>query len=244
MQLNKLETIYNWINNLGPNIKTIIIIALTVVVFGICFDNYTKSILQDFTEQVKEDKRMAEKYTEIITPYVNDYCDKILAQDKEATNVILLTYHNTVTSTNGLSYKYLTSIAEKRQGFDSKSCLKIWKELDYINYGEELERINRSRYLRMDSVENYKKYLPNITELLQLCEAHSAAFYPITGVDCYIGMLVILYPKKKIYSLGYYQSTITPSIQPLAILLDYNSMKKKFKELREEDDIELHNLLN
>ena len=61
MQLNKLETIYNWINNLGPNIKTIIIIALTVVVFGICFDNYTKLILQDFTEQVKEDKQMAEK---------------------------------------------------------------------------------------------------------------------------------------------------------------------------------------
>ena len=51
-------------------------------------------------------------------------------------------------------------------------------------------------------------------------------------------------PKKKIYSLGYYQSIITPSIQPLAILLDYNSMKKKFKELREEDNIELHDLLN
>ena len=244
MQLNRLETIYNWINNLGPNIKTIIIIALTIIIVGVCSKSYTKSILQDYTEQVQKDKRVAEKYTEIITPYVNDYCEKILAQDKDASNVILLNYHNTLTSTNGLSYRFLTSIAEKRQGFESKSCLKIWKELDYINYGEEIERINRNKYLRMDNIENYKKSLPNLVELLQLCNIHSAAFYPIRGVDCYIGMLVILYPEKKTYHLGYYQSVITPSVQPLAILLDYNSMKGKFQKLYGDDSIELRDLLH
>lgn len=243
MQLGRLEMIYNWINNLGPNIKTVIIIALTIIIIGVCFKSYTKAILQDYTEQVQKDKRLAEKYTEIITPYVNDYCEKILAQDKDASNVILLNYHNTLTSTNGLSYRFLTSIAEKRQGFDSKSCLKIWKELDYINYGEEIERINRNKYLRMDSIESYKKSLPNLVELLQLCDTHSAAFYPIQGVDCYIGMLVVLYPEKKTYHLGYYQSVITPSIQPLAILLDYNSMKEKFQKLYGDDNIELRDLL-
>ena len=71
MQLGRLEMIYNWINNLGPNIKTVIIIALTIIIIGVCFRSYTKSILQDYTEQVQKDKRLAEKYTEIITPYIN-----------------------------------------------------------------------------------------------------------------------------------------------------------------------------
>ena len=96
----------------------------------------------------------------------------------------------------------------------------------------------------MDSIESYKKSLPNLVELLQLCDTHSAAFYPIQGVDCYIGMLVVLYPEKKTYHLGYYQSVITPSIQPLAILLDYNSMKEKFQKLYGDDSIELHYLLH
>lgn len=96
---------------------------------------------------------LAEEYTRVITPYINDYCQRILDLDANATNVILLNYHNTLVSTNGLSYRYLTSIAEKRRGLETKSCLKIWKELDYINYGEELESINRNNYLTIDDIE-------------------------------------------------------------------------------------------
>lgn len=243
MLLNKLETIYKWIYNLGPNIKTMLIITLSICILGILSKNYTKSILTDYSEQVKEDKLLAEEYTKTITPYVNDYCERILSKDKEASNVLLLNYHNTLVSTNGLSYRYLTSIVEKRQGLNSKSCMKIWKELDYINYGEEIERINQSSYLRIDSIDNYKKTLPNLVELLRLSKAHSAAFYPIHGIDGPIGMIVILYPKDKAYYLGYYQSVITPSTQPLAILLDYNLMESKFKNLHKNEKIELKDLL-
>nr|DAK03746.1 MAG TPA: hypothetical protein [Bacteriophage sp.] len=50
MVLSRLETLYRWINNLSPNVKTIIIIVLSIVVLETSFSGHTKLILQDYTE--------------------------------------------------------------------------------------------------------------------------------------------------------------------------------------------------
>ena len=243
MSLSRLEAIYGWINNLGPNVKTIIIIVLSVIVVETSFRGHTKLILQDYTEQVQQEKYLAEEYTKIISPSINEYIERILVQDKDASNVILLNYHNSLVSTHGLSYRYLTALTEKKRGLDTKSCLRIWKELEYINYGDEIEKINDNRCLRMDSIQDYGTRLPNLVNLLELSDAKSAAFYPLSGVDGSVGMLVILYKVKKEYQEGYYQSIIAPSIQPLAIWLDYNSVKDKFKRLYESGQAEPERLL-
>lgn len=243
MSLSRLEAIYGWINNLGPNVKTIIIIVLSILIVETSFKSHTKLILQDYTEQVQQEKYLAEEYTKIISPSINEYIEKILVQDKDASNVILLNYHNTLVSTHGLSYRYLTALTEKKRGLDTKSCLRIWKELEYINYGDEIEKINESKSLRMDSVQQYSSSLPNLVELLQHSNAVSAAFYTLSGVDGPIGMLVVIYPIKKEYNLEYYQSTIAPSLQPLTTWLDYNSVKDKFKRLYEGGQAEPERLL-
>ena len=204
MSLSRLEAIYGWINNLGPNVKTIIIIVLSVIVVETSFRGHTKLILQDYTEQVQQEKYLAEEYTKIIAPSINEYIEKILAQDKDASNVILLNYHNTLVSTHGLSYRYLTALTEKKRGLDTKSCLRIWKELEYTNYGDEIEKINENKSLRMDSIQQYSTSLPNLVELLQRSNAKSAAFYRLSGVDGPVGMLVVIYPMKKEYYLGYF----------------------------------------
>lgn len=90
-----------------------------------------------------------------------------------------MNYHNTLVSTHGLSYRYLTSLTEKKRGLNTKSCLRIWKELEYINYGEEIEKINDNKSLRMDSIPKYETVLPNLVELLYRSNAVSAAFYPL-----------------------------------------------------------------
>lgn len=243
MLLSRLETIYEWINNLGPNIKTIIIIALSLLVIETSFKDHSKLILQDYTEQVQHEKYLAEEYTKIIAPSINEYIEKILNRDRDASNVILLNYHNTLVSTHGLSYRYLTSLTEKKRGLDTKSCLRIWKELEYINYGEEIEKINDNKSLRMDSIPKYANVLPNLVELLQRSGAVSAAFYPLQGVEGPVGMLVVIYPIKKEYNLGYYQSVIAPSLQPLTTWLDYNSVKEKFKKLYESGQAKPERLL-
>ena len=241
--LDKLKFLYKVINNLGSNTKTVIIMILLMCLFSIGYISYANFIVKDYKEQTDKDKHLAECYTKTITPYVNFYCEDILAKDKDITNVILLNYHNTLVSTNGLSYRYLTSILEKKRGFETKSISKLWKELDYIQYGGEIERINDNTYLRLDSIYNYKNSLPNLVEILSLSNAHSAAFYPIKGIRGYVGMIIIIYDKKKEYNLGYYQEVIAPSIQPLAILLDYNSIKDKFEEISKTRKVKLNDLL-
>lgn len=207
------------------------------------FRGHTKLILQDYTEQVQQEKYLAEEYIKIIAPSINEYIEKILTQDRDASNVILLNYHNTLVSTHGLSYRYLTSLTEKKRGLETKSCLRIWKELEYINYGEEIEKINDNKSLRMDSIPKYADNLPNLVELLQRSNAVSAAFYPLRGVEGPVGMLVVIYPIKKQYHLGYYQSVIAPSLQPLTTWLDYNSVKGKFKKLYESGQAKPERLL-
>lgn len=243
MSLSRLEAIYGWINNLGPNVKTVIIIVLSVIVVETSFRGHTKLILQDYIEQVQQEKYLAEEYAKIISPSINEYIERILVQDKDASNVILLNYHNSLVSTHGLSYRYLTALTEKKRGLDTKSCLRIWKELEYTNYGDEIEKINENKSLRMDSIQQYSTSLPNLVELLQRSNAKSAAFYRLSGVDGPVGMLVVIYPMKKEYYLGYYQSIIAPSLQPLTTWLDYNSVKDKFKRLYEGGQAEPERLL-
>lgn len=243
MVLSRLETIYNWVNNLGPNVKTVIIIILSLVIVEIGFRSHTQLVLEDYSEQVTREKQLAEEYTKIVAPSINEYIEKIIIRDKDASNVILLNYHNTLMSTHGLSYRYLTSLTEKKRGLQTKSCLRVWKELEYINYGEEIEKINESRSLRMDSISEYSNTLPNLTELLQRSNAVSAAFYPLQGVEGPVGMLIVIYPIHKEYYLGYYQSVIAPSLQPLTTWLDYNSVKEKFKKLYESGQAKPERLL-
>ena len=55
----------------------------------------------------------------------------------------------------------------------------------------------------------------------------AAAIYPINGIESPIGLLVVLYKHTKVYSLDYYNNVIAPSIEKLAIYLDYPYINKK-----------------
>ena len=227
MTLDKLGTVYNWINKINPNVKTIIIVVLTLLIIHYGYKQSVKSILIDYQNKEVTDKKSAEDYTRLVAPQINYEIESILNEDKDASNVVLLNYHNTLSSTNGLSYKFLTSLTEKRRGINTRSCLRVWKELEYINYNEEIEKINSMKYVCMENIDKYKQQFPNITELLRISEAKSAALYPIIGINGPIGMLVIIYPKEKEYSSDYYRVVIAPVIQPLVSLLDYDSVKQK-----------------
>ena len=230
MQLGKIKQLYDLVNGINPTMKTLIILLLVGIIAGSTMKYYAKSILEDYTQQAIAEKKIAEQYTQIISPMVNEYIQEILLKDRDASNVILLNYHNTLTSSHGLSYRYITALTEKKRGIDSKNCLRIWKELEFINYEEEFSKINSNQYLIMDSIDAYVTKFPKITELLNMCNAKAAAFYPIEGIGGSIGVIVVLYPKKKEYYLGYYNEVIARQIQALSSLLDYDNMKEMFKK--------------
>lgn len=225
-----LEQLYSWINNLNSNVKTVIIIILIVLGCHTSYKYSAHNLLKEFKIEQDDDKQKAEDYTMRIASELNGHVESILKQDLDATNVVLLNYHNNVTSTNGLSYRYLTALTEKKRGFDTKSCIRVWKELEYINYEDELRKINRNGYLELDSLDQGKMNFPNLTELLGLSGAKSAGIYPIIGVDGPIGLIVVIYHNQNTHEQHYYKATIAPYIQPIGSLLDYNTIKNKLKE--------------
>lgn len=225
MILNRLESIYNWINKINPNIKTLIIIILGLGILQVNYRETVKDILKSHQIEVNEEKEKAEKYTITIASQLNDYVEDILEHDPSATNIILLNYHNNVMSTNGLSYRYLTALTEKKRGFDTRSCIKIWTELAYINYEDELNKINRNNGLILNKISDGYDNFPKLSELLIASNAKSAKVYPIMGIEGPIGLIVIIYNSQSQYTENYYEKTISSYIQPIGILLDYNSVK-------------------
>lgn len=225
--LKKLESAYEWIDKINPKLKTILIIILIIFACHTSYRYSAQSLLKEFQKEQADDKKDAEKYTISIASDLNGYVESILKQDNEATNVVLLNYHNSLTSTNGLSYRYLTALTEKKRGFDTKSCIRVWKELEYINYEDELRKINRNGYLEIDSIPDVYNNFPKMAELLEYSGAKSAGIYPIIGVNGPIGLIVVIYHTHKYHPSDYYTATISPYIQPIGSLLDYNEVKKK-----------------
>lgn len=224
MNLEFLNAIYSWLKKQSPEVVRLVCIALLLWIFG----NYTatgvKRVLNNSKNTERQDKYEREQYTVDITPEVNGYIQNVLNFDANATNVILLNYHNTLLSTNGLSYKYLTAVCEKFQGEDSRPCMKEWKELDYLNYGEEIQKINASKYIMLEDDDKCMRQFPKFVWVMHNSGIKVACFYPIIGVHEPVGMLIIGYHDKVTdVDLEYVRRLIYPTIQPLASLLDYNA---------------------
>lgn len=227
MLTEKFKWIYSWVNELGPNTKSVIIIFLLAIIIQGNFKREASNLINTYVNQVQQEKIDAEEYTKTITPDVNNRLEQILLSDSSITNVILLNYHNTITSIHGLSYLYLTALTEKKKGVSSNSCFNVWKELSYLYYGEEFEKVHDSNCLIIDSVSHCNSDFPKINRLLEISDAKSAALYPIEGVDRPVGMIVIMSNKPREYTADFFQRNVAQQAQKLSALLDYNSIKKK-----------------
>lgn len=187
------------------------------------------SIVERILEREKIEKIEAEKYTETVTPLIKNQLRYILMSDPDASNVILLSYHNNNHSSQGFSYKYITYLTEEPKD-DEPLHEEDFRELSYVSYGEEFQKIHNTKYLRIDSIGSLYQNYPKLYRKIKNSGAKAVAFYPIEGVMQPVGMLIVLYnnssPK---YSLGFYVKTVSPRIQRLAILLDYNHFKKQLE---------------
>ena len=81
-------------------------IILIAVIANPLFMNF--KIPDSIIKREWSEKAKAERYTEKVTPIINEQIQYILMSDKDATNVMLLSYHNSNHSSQGFSYKYIT----------------------------------------------------------------------------------------------------------------------------------------
>ena len=94
--------------------------------------------------------------------------------------------------------------------------------MDYIYYVDELEKIHNQEMLLVKDIEKMKESLPKLYRLIKLSEAEAASFYVIEGKNSPIGIVLCLYKETPKNALEK-SKIIMPSIQKLAILLDYEN---------------------
>ena len=183
-------------------------------------------MVEKILESEQVEKIEAEKYTERVTPLINTQVQYILMSDPNVSNVILLSYHNNQHSSQGFSYRYITYITEKFKSADDELHEELFKELSYVSYGEEFSKIHSAKYLSITNVEDIKYTFPKLYKKIQSCNAEAVTFLPIEGTNDPVGMIIVLYDRKPSYDINYYARNISPYLQRLATILDYNNFKK------------------
>ena len=230
MKINLLKKVWKFLDQLGTQTKTIIIIGL----LGWCLGNYiiseNKNSLRSWAQKLENDRWEAEQYTLKMAPEIDRSVQAVIDKDKEASNVILLSYHNSTKSLQGFSYQYLNCITEKTKGINSNITKSEWHELEYIYYIDELQKINNYSVVKVDNIETMKQTMPKFYLKLKAAECKSAAFYPIIGSNSPIGMIIVLYKDTKYYERNYYPQVIGPEISKLAAILDYDNIRKMINE--------------
>lgn len=173
------------------------------------------------------EKVEAEKYTEKMTPIINEQIQYILMSDHDATNVMLLSYHNSNHSSQGFSYKYITYLSEMAKTINDDLHEEEFKELSYVGYGEEFVKLHRQRYYKADSIKQLEELFPKLYRKFRNGKSNAVTFFPIEGVEGPVGMIIVFYNEKTQYKNDYYAVNIAPYIQRLATILDYNNVKSK-----------------
>ena len=225
--ITTLKKAWNFIDQLNSQTKTLIIFII-MLLFVMYFNQHSnKNIILDFIKQNEQIESKADQYTIKIAPKIQECITIIQKSDPECYDVLLLNYHNSKKSIQGIRYLYLNCICESPKGINDSPVKQYWNELEYIYYQDELSRIHNQGYLRIDDVNNIKSEFPKLYVQLISSQAKSAAFYPIEGIDNSIGIIIVLYKKPKKYNLGYYNSVIALQIQKLSTILDYPNVNVK-----------------
>lgn len=223
MPLNLLDCViklWNFVDSINSTIKTLIIVLL--VGFGVCmYNSYDNEKILQRQEQIKIEQNIAaEKRTIQIASQISDCMKHIQKEAVGSFDVLLLSYHNSTHSLQGLSYLFLNCIQERAVDHTIPNLSQYWRELDYIYYVDELKRIHDQGYLRIGNVEEIRESLPRLYRQLLVCQAKSATFYAVDGLDTPAGVVVILYKEPRDLSNPNNISNITPYIQKLAFLLN------------------------
>ena len=220
-----LRGLWKLVSKIHPETKTLIIILLLgwVLYSQITGETHRQMIEKDQQEMLYNKK--AEQYSRQSAVDINNQVQLIAEKDKDAFNVLLLNYHNNTQSLQGYKYLYLSCLTEAPRDLDTPTLKQQWNKIDYIYYADELAKIHGQSFVQFNNMEYLGKSLPKLYRLVKASDAQAISFFTIEGHDSPIGLIVILYKEPKRYSYDYAKG-ILPCIQKLAILLDYDKIKK------------------
>lgn len=222
---NLFKVIWDVINKINPETRSIIILALFGYVLYSQINKSTQDIITQKTEQTNEKEKKAEEYAKNTAIEVNRHVRLIAHKDQDAFDVLLLSYHNSKSNLHGYKFLYLSCITESPKSIDTPLVGHQWTNLDYVYYVDELEKIHNQEVVNISNIDSMRYSLPKLYRLLKNSEAKSASFYVVEGKNNPIGIVVTLYKEINASNIDK-DKIIMPSIQKLAILLDYDQNNK------------------
>ena len=225
MILNWIKNLWKALNKISPETRTLIIIFLFgYILYSQITDTTKEMIANRFQEELLSNKK-AEKYSLEMSIEINRQVQLILEKDDDAFDVLLLNYHNNTQSLQGYKYLYLSCLTEAPKCLDTPLLKTQWNRIDYIYYADELFKIHSQNFVQINNIEGMKSFLPKLYRLVKASDAKAISFFTIEGHNNPIGLIVILYKDEKNHSKELPRE-ILPNIQKLAILLDYDNIKK------------------
>lgn len=214
----KLQTLWLTIDRIPTTLKTLIIFLTGIIAFYIGTDYIANNTVSEVFSKVKKDKKESEDYTKSIAPKINTEVNNILNSDTNISNVLLINYHNSTESINGLSYLYMTTLAE---AYSDSSIKKEWREVYYIDYASELDKIHK-KTATIINVDCNNKF-PLLSKRLKYCNSNYSVWFTLRGVTSEIGVLVIIYKNEPPTEMVYYSKNILDGVNRLTMLLDYEN---------------------
>lgn len=232
--LKSVKDLYNQFTKGNTIGKLTTIVILMGFILNINIINYTRNMIHELTYTPEIEKQIDEEYTRMVTPYINTQVNDILLSDPDATNVLLLSYHNNEISSHGLHHLFITTYTEQKRVLNSLRWL--WNNEPYAEYVNELNLITLKKYYNTSTSDNPEE-LKKFKERIELGGSKEAVIYPIISAESGIkysensmGMIIVFYDKKKTLRFDYYVKHIAPRVQYLSFLLDYNQRKDEFRK--------------
>lgn len=219
-KFNFLKKVWDFINNIRPETRSLIIILLFGFILYSQITDFTRSMINSKIQEEILHNKKAEKYSREASIELNYQVKLIAEKDRDAFDVLLLNYHNNTQSLQGYKYLYLSCLTEAPRCLDTPLIGKQWNKIDYTYYADELARIHNQSFIQFENIEQMATSLPKLYRLVRSSDAKAVSFFTIEGHDSQIGLIVLLYNEYKKYDYNYTRG-ILPCIQRLALLLDY-----------------------
>lgn len=222
MILDWLKKCWEFINKINPETRSLIIVLLFGYVLYTQINQSTQNQIKKQYEQSIQAEKEAEEYAKDKAIEVNRHVRLIAHKDKDAFDVLLLSYHNTKQTLQGFKFLYLSCLTESPKSIDTPLLKSQWTNLDYIYYVDELEKLHNQEIVHIQDLKEMEEDLPKLYRLVKSSDAKAVSFYIVEGKKSPIGIIVMLY-KDPIACKMEKAKIIMPSIQKLAILLDYEN---------------------
>lgn len=222
MILNQIKHSWEFINKINPETRSLIIILMFGYVLYTQINQSTQAQLKEQQEKTFKLEKEAEEYAKDKAIEVNRHVRLIAQKDKDVFDVLLLGYHNNKQSLQGFKFLYLSCLTEAPKSIDTPLLKNQWTNMDYIYYVDELEKLHNQEIIHISNLLEMEDNLPKLYRLVKSSDANAVSFYVIEGKKSPIGILVMLY-KDPIACKMEKAKIVMPSIQKLAILLDYEN---------------------